>query len=221
MIKNKTHALEIVGGLSKPGKMPGYGWSIPAKNCPRGSLLAKKPGTICSNCYAMKGRYAFSNVQNALENRLTKLNDPLWIDAMTFLLKDEKYFRWFDSGDLQSTSHLDKIVKVCENTPNCEHWLPTREIRTLILFLDKGGKFPSNLCVRVSADEISKYPVAEISNCKISTTSIDNNNEWANNPKYKVHDCPVAGSKNIKTCEQAGCTACWKNSVDHINYKLH
>ena len=72
-------ATTIIGGLSKPGKMPGFGWSIPAAECKRGSKLRKKEGTACFGCYACKGRYSFKNVQKALYNRLESFKNPLWI----------------------------------------------------------------------------------------------------------------------------------------------
>ena len=81
MIK-KNVALDIVGGFSAPSKMPCHGFSIPAKYCKVGSILRKVKGTACSFCYALKGRYVFPVVQNALERRFNKLNDPQWVDAM-------------------------------------------------------------------------------------------------------------------------------------------
>ena len=48
--------------------------------------------------------------------------------------KSRLFHRWFDSGDLQSLSHLMKIIEVCEHTPHIKHWLATRE---LLLYHDK------------------------------------------------------------------------------------
>ena len=60
---------EKVGGLSKPSKMPGYGYSISAKKCHVGSRLRKIENSVCSTCYALKGRYVFDNVKKAHANR--------------------------------------------------------------------------------------------------------------------------------------------------------
>ena len=46
----------ITGGLSKPSKMPGYAYNLPAIHCKTGSKLAQVPGTTCHGCYALKGR---------------------------------------------------------------------------------------------------------------------------------------------------------------------
>ena len=37
----------ITGGLSKPSKMPGYAYNLPAIHCKTGSKLAQVPGTTC------------------------------------------------------------------------------------------------------------------------------------------------------------------------------
>ena len=52
----KKQAREITGGLSKPSKMPGPAHNLPAAACTTGAKLAKIPGSVCSGCYALKGR---------------------------------------------------------------------------------------------------------------------------------------------------------------------
>ena len=131
----KKEAYKIVGGLSKPSKMPCAGISLPASACITGSKLAKVPGTTCHGCYARKGMYRFPDVQAALKRRLKALTDHRWVRAMVVLNKDKKFFRWHDSGDIQSSWHLARILEVCNQTPGCKHWLPTRESR-LLKFLD-------------------------------------------------------------------------------------
>jgi hypothetical protein len=69
---------EITGTLSKPSKMPGWAYGIPAKECKVGSKLAKIPGTVCHGCYALKGCYVFPNVQAAQYKRLKAIDDPRW-----------------------------------------------------------------------------------------------------------------------------------------------
>lgn len=84
---NKKTALQIAGSLSKPSKMPGWGYGLPAKNCHIGSQLQKKTNTVCSNCYALKGRYIFDNVVKSQEKRLKAIEDPQWTEAMIFLIR--------------------------------------------------------------------------------------------------------------------------------------
>ena len=127
---NKKEANQITGGLSKPSKMPGYSYNIPAARCKVGAKLAKVPGSVCHGCYALKGRYRFRNVKEALERRYqAAMNNPNWIHGMVYLIQvsKKKEFRWHDSGDIQSLEHLLRIFQVCELTPEVKHWLPTRE----------------------------------------------------------------------------------------------
>jgi len=114
---SKKQAKEITGGLSVPSRMPGKAYSIPAKRCITGAKMRDIPGSICSGCYALKGRYGFQNVQDAQERRFQSLNDPRWIDAMVVLVRGESWFRWHDSGDLQSVAHFGRIIEVCKRTP--------------------------------------------------------------------------------------------------------
>src|SRR5438445_8895372 len=104
--------LSITGGLSKPGKMPGPAFGLPAHACRTGARLASTEGSVCGACYATKGRYFTFRVQNALAKRLERIDDPRWTEAMTRLVGRRAaragYFRWHDSGELQSVEHLLK-----------------------------------------------------------------------------------------------------------------
>ena len=50
-----NEALKLVGGLSKPSKMPGWAYGLPAKECKTGSKLVNVKGSTCEGCYALKG----------------------------------------------------------------------------------------------------------------------------------------------------------------------
>ena len=105
----KKEAKQITGGLSAPSKMPGPAHNLPAAACKTGAKLAQVPGSVCAGCYALKGRYRFNNVQAALNRRLQALEDPRWVDAMVTLISGQDWFRWHDSGDIQSLKHLENI----------------------------------------------------------------------------------------------------------------
>ena len=141
-----NEALKLVGGLSKPSKMPGWAYGIPAKECKTGAKLVHVSGSTCEGCYANKGCYVFPVVQAAQYRRLKAIDNPLWVRAMAVLInsKKAKYFRWHDSGDLQSLKHLAKIFKVARLTPDVQHWLPTREAWTQ----GYQDRAPSNLVIR-------------------------------------------------------------------------
>ena len=149
-----------IGGLSNTSKMPAYSWGISAKDCKTGKKLALIDGTICNKCYANKGCYVFKVVQDAHKFRLQAVELNEWVDYMIQLItikykkldKSRLYHRWFDSGDIQSYSHLMKIFEVCENTPHIKHWIATREYSIVDKVDEKD--VPKNLCLRVSAIKV-------------------------------------------------------------------
>ena len=197
----KKEASKIVGGLSTPGKMPCYSINLPATECKTGAKLARVPGTTCHGCYALKGRYRFTNVKEAMARRLRAITDPLWVQAMTALITGHKYFRWHDSGDLQSVQHLKNIFEVCKNTPDTQHWLPTREAG-LMRLMDPDVA-PKNLIIRVSATKVNGpaprwWP-------------------WTSTVSTKSKTCPAPdqGGK----CRS--CRACWSRDIPNVTYAKH
>jgi hypothetical protein len=165
------HALlQVVGGLSSPSKMPCYGYSIPAKYCAIGQILAKMKGTVCSGCYADdRGRYAFANVKLAMLRRFRALrNADEWCAAMVLILSrrlegmrpgskiDHRFMRWHDSGDIQSVEHLHNIALVHSMVPGVHGWLPTREYGILREYERLHGALPANLTARASAHKIEE-----------------------------------------------------------------
>ena len=71
-------ALKIIGGsLSKPSKMPGWSIGLPAKECKTGGKLQKIPGSVCYDCYALKGCYVFKVVQDAQYRRLAAITGAM------------------------------------------------------------------------------------------------------------------------------------------------
>ena len=198
---NKKQAKEITGGLSKPSKMPGPCFNLPASRCITGAKLVKIPGSVCAGCYALKGRYRFGNVQKALERRRQALTSPQWVEAMVVLVSGNEFFRWHDSGDLQSLEHLKNIFEVCKRTPKTRHWLPTREAQ--ILKQVQPEDVPKNLIIRFSSHMIDQGPVKAW--------------PWTSTVVTKNKTCPAAEQDN--TC--GSCRACWNRDVKNIAYGKH
>jgi hypothetical protein len=214
-----------VGGLSLPGKMPGYGFGLPAlESCAVGSKLAELEGTPCSACYALKGRYAFPNVKAAQRRRLAILRQcetdaearEEWVSAMTELIsrRSPEFFRWHDSGDILGLWHLSMIVEVARQTPETRHWLPTQERRTVLTYLRAVGPFPDNLTVRVSAPRLGAHTTGMSARLPISTVTPGAGPTGA-------HRCPATEPGRIHTCEANGCRACWDPAVRWIDYRAH
>ena len=198
----KKEARKITGGLSKPSKMPGPAHNLPAWNCITGAKLQKVKNSVCAGCYAMKGRYRFRNVREALNRRLEALEHPRWVDAMVVLINGEPWFRWHDSGDIQSPQHLKNIFEVCNRTPETRHWLPTREAKFLTLMDPE--VVPKNLIIRMSSHMIDQGPVKSWP--WTSTVVTDGN-----------HSCPA--SKQNNECKD--CRQCWDRDVQNISYGKH
>ena len=197
----KKEASQIVGGLSTPGKMPCYSINLPATECKTGSIMARVPGTTCHGCYALKGRYRFKTTKRAMARRLAAITNPLWVQAMTALITGHKYFRWHDSGDLQSVTHLANIMKVARATPDTQHWLPTRE--SGLMELINPDAIPKNLIIRISATKVNGraprwWP-------------------WTSTVSTEMKSCPAPdqGGK----CKS--CRACWSRDIQNVVYAKH
>ena len=197
----KKEAKEITGGLSAPSKMPGPAFNLPAADCITGAKLVKVPGSVCAGCYALKGRYRFNNVQSALRRRAASLMHPDWIDAMVALISGHEYFRWHDSGDIQSVEHLKRIFEVCKRTPDTKHWMPTREARFLRLM--DPDIIPSNLIIRMSSHMIDQGPVTFW--------------PWTSTVSSSSKTCPAQDQGN----KCMDCRACWDRKVANVTYPKH
>jgi hypothetical protein len=139
--------------LSAPSKMPCYSFSTPARACKVGSKLRAVVGSVCEKCYAYRNFYNCPSTVNAMALRLAGLVHPQWVEAMVTLIdKNEStnYFRWHDSGDVQTIDHLDKICKVALALPDIKFWLPTREYDFVKKYFADNA-CPVNLTVRLSA----------------------------------------------------------------------
>ncbi len=188
----KKEARKITGGLSKPSKMPGPAHNLPAWTCITGVKLQAVKGSVCAGCYAMKGRYRFKNVKDALTRRQEALQDPRWVDAMVTLITGEPWFRWHDSGDLQSVEHLKNIFEVCKRTPGTRHWMPTREVKFLKLM--DPDVIPPNLIIRISSHMIDQGPVKHW--------------PWTSTVSTKPEDRTCAAPAQGNECKD--CRACWQ-----------
>ena len=147
-------ANKTTGGLSDASKMPEQSFNLNARDCFTGSKLVTIPDSVCSECYALKGNYVrYSNVAIVQARRLKCLHNPDWVLAMATLTANSrcKYFRWFDSGDIQSLSMLIKIVAIAMINKQTKYWLPTKEYKIVSDYKKQGGIIPSNLVIRVSA----------------------------------------------------------------------
>ena len=202
---------DITGSLSKPSKMPGHAYGLPAQECKTGSKLAKVKGSTCSSCYALKGCYVFKVVKAAQYKRLESIKHPRWVEAMAAQInaKRSKYFRWHDSGDVQSLKHLAKIFKVCRLTPDVNHWMPTREA-WIKKYLNLA---PANLVIRFSATMVDQAAPASWPN----TSTVESPGSMRSTHIQGSQRCPAPKQDN----KCMSCRACWNPEVKNVAYEAH
>jgi hypothetical protein len=227
MVKTKfqlmtlPEARDIAGNLSKPSKMPGYAYSLPASHCQTGQKLAAVPDSVCAGCYATRGNYLYPNVQGALHRRLKGLQSPDWPLAVASLIyyhcliiDDQPYFRWHDSGDLQSLHHLEQVVQIAKWLPAVKFWLPTRELQYLAAYVGKhGARWPKNLTIRLSATLIDgPLPTGAAALAGVQVSGVSRVS-W-NCPAYE--NTALTGGSNCGACRN-----CWNRKIPVVIYKKH
>lgn len=211
MFRTVAQAREYVGGLSNPSKMPGKGYGLPARtHCTVGGKLSLVEGSTCRACYATRGRYIFANVQAAQYRRLATLTRPLWAEAMARAIGRTRWFRWHDSGDVQSYEHLLAIVRVATLRPDVAFWLPTREYALVTRYRLERGAFPANLTVRLSAPMIGQQLPARAGNSSMVLA------KGASAPAG-VYVCPA----KLQAGKCGDCRACWNASNVTTAYPIH
>jgi hypothetical protein len=202
-------ARDIAGSLGKPSKMPGYSYGISAHACSVGSKLALVEGSVCHGCYALKANYQYPSVRAAHEKRIAGLNHPFWTDAMILLIRSTgtEFFRWHDSGDIQSLQHLSNIVAVAEKLKHVHFWMPTREKAIVRAWQKAHGAFPSNLVVRVSGAMVDGAAPSGFANVSVVVDT----------GEALGHECPAPKQGN----KCGDCRACWMPDVNCVTYHKH
>ena len=198
--------------ISKASKMPCRSWSLqaldtcPASKNPDGSLV-----DACQGCYATDGNYRFSNVKAPRIHNKDDWKRDDWVADMVKELDNDRYFRWFDSGDLYDLRLAHKILEVMQLTPWVRHWLPTR-MHKFDKFKDVLGAMQAlpNVVVRLSSDSVRGDTVG---NAKWSSTIIGTD---------QVHTTSFTVCRSF---EQEGkcldCRACWSKEVPVVAYVQH
>ena len=199
--------------LTNTSKMPGKSWSLNAwETCPGARDDNGEAVEACSTCYALTGAYQFPVVIASREHNRMDWQNPDWVDAMVKLVSKQKWFRWFDSGDVYSSHLAWKILYVIKQTPNTQHWLPTRSYKVpkIASVLEKIGKLP-NAVVRYSSD-----------------SKMGKRLDFGNNSTIIQYKDEFINEKSVSLCRAAerggacgSCRACWSDRVDTIVYPFH
>jgi hypothetical protein len=195
--------------LSETSKLGCKSWSLQAlETCP--GSIAPDGGLVevCQGCYATTGNYRFPNVKRIRDINKAEWQADSWVNDMVDALQSSRYFRWFDSGDVYALELAEKIYQVCQATPWCSHWLPTRMYKFVKFHnvLDRLNALP-NVVVRYSGDNIGEAPKfgAFVSMVVKPDSIVD------------AHECPAY--KQEGKC--LSCRACWDKSVHNVAYPAH
>lgn len=214
-IKSYSRAMKIIGSLSRPSKIPTFGYALPAMDCKSGSELRNERNSSCSKCYGYNGWYSFGWVRKAMEKRSIAIFHSEWVDGMVYAIKYHMLteFRWHDTGDLQSVEHLKKICDVAYATPEVKHWLPTQEPEIVYEYWKRHQGFPENLRhgLRLSAKYINGEPPVKLA--KKMGIGVSKVVSGKFNTSY---DCPSSNQNG--QCKS--CRRCWNDDF-MIIYKLH
>lgn len=218
---SKKNAVAYLGGFGDPSAMPCPSFGISRDYCPRGKVLRTQKGAICASCYARKGNYCRPQVRDAQQRRVERLFfSSKFVDMFEMALERERFFRFFDSGDIPNLWCLERIMAVVARCPWCRFWIPTREYATVTKYLAVHGGFPKNVNVRVSADYLDRLPDPGHvpTGCTFSTVVTLKNPSGLSG----AHLCmPTFEDRVCEKCEEAGCRACWDRNVQHVCYKRH
>ena len=152
--------------LSKAGKMPCRSWSLQAiDTCPASIGSDGELVDACKGCYATTGNYNFPNVKAPRIHNKEDWKRDNWVADMVAELDNDRYFRWFDSGDMYDLRLAEKILEICKATPWTRHWIPTRmhKFKKFSKVIEELNKL-DNVVVRLSSDGVNGEIIDEETN---------------------------------------------------------
>jgi hypothetical protein len=197
--------------LSKASKMPCRSWSLQALvTCPASKDANGELVAACAGCYATTGNYNFPNVKAPRAHNKDDWKRSEWVEDMVNELDSDRYFRWFDSGDLYDIRLARKVLEVMKRTPWVRHWLPTRmhKFDKFVPVLNEMQSLP-NVVVRLSSDGVNGETIEGVTTSTITPTS-------------------EQAPKNATVCEAyerdgkcGQCRACWNKDVSLVAYVAH
>jgi hypothetical protein len=197
--------------ISVTSKLDGIrSWSLQALDTCPGSIAA--PGELvdaCKGCYATTGNYHYPNVKAPREHNKTDWTRLEWVDDMVKELDSDRYFRWFDSGDMYTLGLAEKILEVMQRTPWVRHWMPTR-MHKFPKFRDVLQRMRAldNVSIRFSSDSVTGEYIPGLHGSVIVPDST-----------FKTPATLCKAYEHGGKCNK--CRACWDKTVPVIAYPAH
>ena len=176
---------------------------IPSINLP--PIKTCRPDAPCARlCYALRGRWRYSNVQASRENNYQQyLKDPEGYFAsikqfLTSGLVNYKFFRFHSSGDIPEFTYLEMMLKLAREVPETKFLAFTKRFEMVNRAVDAHLEIPENMKFVFSAWDKGfevpnphNFPVTYVNFC-----------DKTKNPEIPEFAIPCVGS-----CEK--CQACW------------
>ena len=191
--------------------MPCRSWSLQAiDTCPASIGSDGELVDACKGCYATTGNYRFPNVKRPREHNKEDWKRDSWVDDMVAELDNDRYFRWFDSGDMYHIKLARKMLEVMKRTPWVRHWLPTRmhKFAKFAPVIQEMNNLP-NVVVRLSSDSVIGETIPGANTSTIIPT-------------------PEKATEEMTVCEAYSrdgkcgpCRKCWDKDTAVIAYPAH
>lgn len=199
--------------LSNTSKLGVKSWSLQALNtCPASIGADGELVDACKGCYATAGHYRYANVRAPREFNRQAWEQDSFVNDFVKALNKERFFRWFDSGDMYNIKLAEKMLLIMQATPHVMHWLPTRmyKFKKFHSVIEQMAALP-NVAVRLSSDSITgelvNSKVSDLNSTIIQEDKIDSYNGFICQAFYqdgKCLDCTACYDKNVKTIAYVG-----------------
>lgn len=168
-------------------------------------------------CYANKGTQKMARVQGAYYRNLRLYyEDPdNFFEQIYYKIKFSGLpkVRWFDSGDIADAEFFERMIDICNKTPNVKHMAFTKKYEIVNEYMDRNGKLPDNLNILFSAwDKFWEIPNPH----GFGIAYVDFNDKRMN-PEFPkdAFRCPGRDS----TC--SACSVCFSKKVKAVILEEH
>lgn len=206
--------------LSNTSKLGVKSWSLQAINtCPASIGADGQLVDACKGCYATAGNYRFANVKAPREFNRQAWQEESFVADFVKALHKERFFRWFDSGDMYDLRLARKMLEIMQATPHVKHWLPTRmyKFEKFHAIIEMMSALP-NVVVRLSSDSITGERVE-------STVSPHNSTIIPEDCISRFESFDSLDGIVCQAYYQGGkcldCTACYDKEVKTVMYVGH
>ena len=208
-LASKSNEISMSNNNSKTGKAC-LNLAFPLCTC-------REDAPCKDGCYAGKGCQQIATVQGAYYRNLRLYyDDPANFFNQIYCkitFSGLPKVRWFDSGDIADAEFFERMVEVCEKTPNVKHMAFTKKYEIVNDYIDKNGKLPDNLNVLFSAWD-KFWEVTNPHNFGIAYIDF---NDKRLNPEFPANAFRCPGRES--TC--SACGVCFSKKVKAVIFNQH